>query len=104
VNDANLGVPADYAATSAAAVARCFPRPDPPVVELCACEGPLAWVDPMLEKLAASLVVSPSAGAPASGCSTVPAAASGVDASLADTCSPVTAAQRTMDSPLLSSV
>lgn len=88
----------------AAAVAHCFPGPDPLVVELCACEAPPAWVDPMLKELAASLVMSPSAGAPAPGRSTVLAAASEVDASLTDTCSPVMAIQRTMGLPPLSLV
>jgi hypothetical protein len=49
--------------------ALCFPEPDPLVLELCASSETPAWVDPMLEELAASLVVN-LAGAPAGiGCS-----------------------------------
>jgi hypothetical protein len=58
-----LGASSDYddnAATSATDIAWYFPEPDPLVVELCTYVGPPAWVNPMLEELAASLVVSPS--------------------------------------------
>lgn len=43
--------------------AQCFPKPDPPVSELSASTGLPAWVDPILEELTASLVVSHLAGA-----------------------------------------
>jgi hypothetical protein len=59
------------------------------------------WVDPMLEELAASLVLT--AGAPAVGCPPPPLVTSwGVEASLVDTHSPVKGAQWTTDSPTLS--
>jgi hypothetical protein len=59
-------------------------------LELCACSGPPTWVDPMLEELDASLVASPSAGAPASGCLTASAVGSyEADALLVDIHSPV---------------
>jgi hypothetical protein len=57
-----MGAPADY--EDSAAAARCFPKPDPLALELCACAGPPAWVDPTLEELTASLVVTPLTGAP----------------------------------------
>jgi hypothetical protein len=46
---------------AAAAAARCFPasEQDPLALELWACSGPPAWIDPMLEEFATSLVVSP---------------------------------------------
>jgi hypothetical protein len=60
-----MGAPADYEdSAAAAAAARCFPKPDPLALELCACAGPPAWVDPTLEELTASLVVTPLTGAP----------------------------------------
>jgi hypothetical protein len=50
---------------------------------------PPIWVDPMLDELAASLVVSRSAGTPALGRPSTPTAASlEVQALMADTCSP----------------
>jgi hypothetical protein len=70
VRDVSLGTPADSnnnAAIVAAAAARCFP--DPLAVELCVCPDLPAWVDPMLEELAA-YVANPPVGAPAPGCST----------------------------------
>ena len=60
--DIGTGVPADHAnnaATSTAAL--CFPELDLLALALCVSVGPPAWVisfDPMLEKLATSLVVS----------------------------------------------
>jgi hypothetical protein len=78
VRDISLGASADYddnTATAAAAAARCFPEPDPLALELCACEGPPAWVDTMLKELAASLVVSPSVGALVPRCSPAPVVA-----------------------------
>jgi hypothetical protein len=46
------------------AAVHCFPEPDY-LLELCASVGPPTWVDPMLEELVASLVVSWPARAPA---------------------------------------
>ncbi|RLN12570.1 rho GTPase-activating protein REN1-like [Panicum miliaceum] len=71
------------------------PAPDPLVLELRAGEEPSAWVDPMLEELATSLVLT--AGAPA-------VTSHGVEASLVDTRSPVQGAQWTADSPPVSLV
>ena len=62
---------------------------DPLVLELCASVGPQAWVDPMLEKIAASLVLT--AGAQATWCSPPPLVASQeMEALLVDTRSSVT--------------
>jgi hypothetical protein len=73
-----MGAPADYEdSAAAAAAARCFPKPP-------------AWVDPTLEELTASLVVTPLAGAPV-------AASQEVDASPLDTRSPAKTAQQMMD-------
>jgi len=58
------------------AAAACFPEPDPLVLEPCAGAGPPAWVDPMLEELTASLVVSRPAGPTTPWCPTTPAGAS----------------------------
>ena len=73
------GAPADHAdkaPTSTAAL--CFPEPDPLALALCVSAGPPALVvsfDPMLEELAASLVVS----------CTLEAASLGIEESLMDT-------------------
>ena len=92
-----MGAPADNAATYA--VAHCFP--DPLVWELYASAGPPVWVEPMLEELVASLVVSQPAGAP----SLAPMVASqDVEASLVDTPFSAKAAKRKTDSPPLSLV
>jgi hypothetical protein len=70
-------VPANYDDDDAAVPAtHCFPEPDSLALELCACAGSPAWVDPMLEELAALLIVSRSVGALAPGCSPTMAAAS----------------------------
>ena len=60
--DIIMGAPAGYDNSAVAdAVARCIPKPDPLAMELCACAcaGPPAWVDSMLEELATVLVVTP---------------------------------------------
>ena len=57
--DISRGTPADNATSSATIL--CFLEPDPLALALCASTGPPVWVgsfDPMLEELAASLVVS----------------------------------------------
>jgi hypothetical protein len=58
----SMGVPVDYVDnTAASTVARCFLKPDPLAMALCEGTGPPAWVtsiDPMLDELVASLVVS----------------------------------------------
>ena len=59
------------------------------------------WVDPMLEELTASLIVSQHAGAPAPRCLTTPATASQEEDLLLDTHSPATVAQWMMELPLL---
>ena len=48
-----------------------------------------AWVDPMLQELAASLIMSGPAGATVAGCPSALAVAAQEDTSLVDTCSPV---------------
>jgi hypothetical protein len=68
VGDVSMGTPADF--TDNAAAAHYSPEPDPLVLELCTGEGPPSWVDPMLEELAASLVLT--AEALATGCSPAP--------------------------------
>ena len=102
--DVSMGAPADFSDnTDSATTAYLSPMPDPLELELCAGEGPPAWVDPMLEELVASLVLT--AGPPAVECSPPSLATShGVDASLGDTHSPVKGAHWTMDSPPLSPV
>lgn len=62
---------ADLATTLAAT--RCFPELDPLVAMLCEGAGPPAWVDPMLDELAASLVMSRPTGAPVHGSPSTPA-------------------------------
>ena len=52
-----MDVPIDYA-DYAATTTHYLHEPDPLVLELDASSGPLAWVDPMLEEFASSLVVS----------------------------------------------
>lgn len=92
-----MGAPADNAATYV--VAHYFP--DPLVWELCASTGPPVWVEPMLEELVASLIVSRPAGAP----SLAPMVTSqDVEASPVDTPFPAKADKRTVDSPPLSLV
>lgn len=61
---------------ASAVAASCFPEPDPLALELCAGAGPLTWVDPMLEELTASLVVSRPAGPTTPRCYTTPAGVS----------------------------
>ena len=76
MGDISLGAPAgctDNASTAAAAL--CFFEPDPLVLELCASSGSPAWVDPMLEELATSLVVN-LVGVPAPRCPPTSAVAS----------------------------
>jgi len=74
--------------TDNATTAYISPMPDPLELELCAGEGPPAWVDPMLEELVASLAMI--AGAPTVECSPpLPVASHGMDASLGDSHSPV---------------
>jgi hypothetical protein len=100
-----MGAPSDYDGNATTyAVARCFPEPDPLLLELCVCTRPLAWVDPMLEEPVASLVVSRPVGAPTPRCHPpAPTTASQeVEASQVDTHSTEKAAQWTMDSPPLS--
>ena len=48
-----------------------------------------AWVDPMLQELAASLIMSGPAGATVAGCPSALAVAAQEDTSLLDNCSPV---------------
>ena len=103
--DVSMGAPADFSDnTDSATTAYLSPMPDPLELELCAGEGPPVWVDPMLEELVVSLVLT--AGPPAVECSPppLPVASHGVDASLGDTHSPVEGAHWTMDSPPLSPV
>lgn len=52
-----MGAPADTVNDATYATAPCFSEPDPLLLELGMCEVPLAWIDPMLEELAASLVM-----------------------------------------------
>jgi len=70
--DISMGAPAGYASdATASTVARGFLEPDPLAEELCEGAGPPIWlvsVDPMLDELAASLVVSRPAVTPAPGC------------------------------------
>jgi hypothetical protein len=72
---------------------------------MCASVGPPAWVvsvDPMLEELATSLVVSQPARTPAPGCLPTQAATlQKVEAPLGGTRSPATAAQWTTKSPFI---
>ena len=67
-----MGAPIDHADNAATSTtALCFLEPDPLVLALCASAGPPAWVisfDPMLEDLAASLVMSRPASEPVPGC------------------------------------
>ncbi|KAG2581962.1 hypothetical protein PVAP13_6KG082035 [Panicum virgatum] len=103
--DVSMGAPADFSDnTDSATVSYLSPMPDPLELELCAGEGPLAWVDPMLEELVASLVLT--AGPPAVECSSPPppGASHGVDALLGDSHSPAKGAHWTMDLPPLSPV
>ena len=100
-----MGAPADFSDnTDSATASYLSPMPDPLELELCAGEGPLAWVDPMLEELVASLALT--AGPPAVECSSPPppGASHGVDALLGDSHSPANGAHWTMDSPPLSPV
>ena len=87
--DVSMGASADFSdCTDNATTAYISPMPDPLELELCAGEGPPAWVDPMLEELVASLATT--AGAPTVECSPpLPVASHGVDASLGDTHSSV---------------
>jgi hypothetical protein len=75
---------------------------------MCVSAGPLAWVisvDPMLEELAASLIMSWLVRTLVPGCLPTQAVASQeVEAPLVNTLSLVTATQWTTDSPLLSQV
>ena len=84
-----MGVPADFSdSTDSATTTYLSLMPDPLELELCAGEGPPAWVDPMLEELVASLATT--AGAPTVECSPpLPVASHGVDASLGHSHSPV---------------
>jgi hypothetical protein len=68
VGAVSMGALADFADNAAAA--HYSPEPDPLVLELCAGEGPPWWVDPMLEELVASLVLT--AEAPVTGCPPAP--------------------------------
>ena len=72
---------------------------------LCVSAGPPALVisfDPMLEELTASLVVSRPMRAPTPKCLPATTAPQEVEAPVADTCSPVTAAQWMTDLSLMS--
>ena len=74
---------------------------------LCVSAGPPALVisfDPMLEELAASLVVSRPMRAATPECLPATAAPQEVEAPVADTCSPTMAAQWTTDLSLMSPV
>jgi hypothetical protein len=102
--DISMGAPVDYTGdASASTAARCFLEPDPLAEALCVGAGPpagLVLIDPMLDELAASLVVSRPAVAPALGCLHAAATVSQeVQASLVDTCSPVMIPQGTTDLP-----
>lgn len=71
-----MGAPTDKAVTRATTLY--LPKSDPLVLALCASMGPRAWVvsvDPTLEELAASLVVSQQVEAIMPGCSPPQAAA-----------------------------
>ena len=102
------GAPADHAdraPTSTAALS--FPEPDPVALALCVSAGPPALVisfDPMLEELAASLVVSRPMRAATPECLPATTAPQEVEAPVLDTCSPATAAQWTTDLSLMSLV
>ena len=88
--DFSLGAPvdcADHAAPTAAALY--FLEPDTLGSELCVSVEAPTWVDPMLEELAASLVVSRLAGAKAAGCPSASVTVAQEDTSRVDTCSPV---------------
>ena len=81
-----MGAPTDFSDnTNSATTTYLYSMPDPLELELCAGERPLAWVDPMLEELVATLALT--AGAPAVECSPPPppVASNGVDASLGGT-------------------
>ena len=88
-------------------VARCFLMTDPLVEALCEGARPLAWVvsvNPLLDKLAVSLVASQQMVTSGPVCLQATATTSQeVQASLVDTCPPAMA-QCTMDSPPQSSV
>jgi hypothetical protein len=92
--DISLDTPAGCADNNATAVAAlCFLEPDLLVLELSASVGTPVWVDPMLEELVASLVVSRLGKAQAPGCPLTSAVASqDANASWVDTCSPAKAA------------
>jgi hypothetical protein len=99
-----MGTPANYADNAAtSAITLNFPELDPLVSAMCASTGPPAWVisvDPMLEELAASLIMSWPARTPTLGCLPTQAVASQeVEAPLVNTLSLETAAQWTTDSP-----
>ena len=102
------GAPVDHtdrAPTSTAALS--FPEPDTVALALCVSAGPPALVisfDPMLEELAASLVVSWPMRAATPECLPAMVAPQEVEAPVADTCSPTTAAQWTTDLSLMSPV
>jgi hypothetical protein len=83
--DISLDAPAGCAnnATTTAS-AFCFPELDPLVLEQCSSAGTPAWVNPMLEELVASLVMShPAAQAPR--CSAATAASQDADTTLGAT-------------------
>ena len=96
-----MGAPADHAdkaPTSTAALS--FPEPDPVALALCVSAGPPALVisfDPMLEELAASLVVSRPVRAATPECLPATTAPQEVEAPVANTYSPATVAQWTTD-------
>jgi hypothetical protein len=72
-----VAVPTDHTNNATiSAVVHCFPKPDPLLLELCASAGPPTWVDPVLEEIVVSLVVSQPAGAPVTGGSLALATAS----------------------------
>ena len=90
VGDFSLGAPvdcADHAAPTAAALY--FFEPDTLGLELCVSVEAPTWVDPMLDELAASLVVSRLAGAKATGCPSASTTVAQEYTSRVDTCSPV---------------
>ena len=103
-----MGAPADHAdraPTSTAALS--FPELDPLVLAMCVSAGPPALIisfNPMLEELAASLVMSRPMRAATPECLPATTAPQEVEAPVADTCSPTMGAQWTTDLSLMSSV
>jgi hypothetical protein len=108
VTDISMGAPADTNDTSPSTATLRFLETDPLAEMLCVRAGPPTWlilVDPMLDELASSLIVSQPAVTLAPGC--LHAAASVPQegqASLVDTSSPVMATQCAMNPPSSSPV